>query len=146
MYYLHKYNTYSSRVNQQVYIHFEWDSITHFSHLQLKKTDHCPSLFYPFFFDRPRVGPPRTGYRISENGGSREQLSTKRLCILRPRGDDSPGRGGGYSVQKRVPTAVRPLESGACRDPQQLKKGAVLILYCRIGGLSETVQLIFHVK
>ena len=27
-----------------------------------------------------------------------------------------PG-GGGYSLWKRVPTAVRPLESGVCRDP-----------------------------
>ena len=32
------------------------------------------------------------------------------------------GGGGGYSVGKRVPTAVRPLESGGCRDPRQLKK------------------------
>ena len=39
-------------------------------------------------------------------------------------GGGEPG-GGGYSVWKR---------------------GAVLISYCRIGGLSESVQLIFHVK
>ena len=43
---------------------------------------------------------------------------------------------------------VRPLESGGCRDPKLLKKGggAVLILYCRIGELSESVQLIFLLK
>ena len=50
-----------------------------------------------------------------------------------------PPGGGGYSVCKRVPTAVRPLESGGCRDLQGLKKkgGGVLILYCKIGELSE---------
>ena len=56
-----------------------------------------------------------------------------------------PG-GGGHLVWKRVPTAVRPLESGGCHDPRRLKRGAVLLSYCRIGGLSETVQIIFPIK
>ena len=58
------------------------------------------------------------------------------------------GGGGGGLLWKRVPTAVRPLESRGCRNLRQLKKrgggGAVLISW--IGGLSESVQLIFHVK
>ena len=40
-----------------------------------------------------------------------------------------PGGGGGYSVWKRVPSAVRPLESGGCRDPRQLKKGGLSSYY-----------------
>ena len=41
--------------------------------------------------------------------------------------------GGGYSVWKRVPTAVRPLRSGGCRDPRWLKRGGcpLIILYSR---------------
>ena len=35
------------------------------------------------------------------------------------------GGGGGYSVWKRVPMAVRPLRSGGCRDAWWLKSGAV---------------------
>ena len=61
-------------------------------------------------------------------------------------GGGRPGGGGGYSVCKRAPTAVRPLESGGCRDLKRLKKKTVLILYCRIGELSESVQLLFHFK
>ena len=53
---------------------------------------------------------------------------------------------GGYSVWKRVPTAVQPLRSGGCRDPRLLKRGAVLLLYCIIGELSEYLHLIFHIK
>ena len=47
-----------------------------------------------------------------------------------PRGG---GGGGGYSVWKRVPTAVRPLWSGGCRDPRWLKRGGcpLIILYNR---------------
>ena len=59
------------------------------------------------------------------------------------------GGGGGYSVWTRILTAVRPLASVCCHDLQWLKKkggGAALILYCRIGELSELVQLIVHVK
>ena len=45
----------------------------------------------------------------------------------------------GYSVLKRVPTAVQPLESRGCRDPGRQKKaknsGDVLVLYGRIGEL-----------
>ena len=33
------------------------------------------------------------------------------------------GGGGGYVVLERVPTAVRPLPSGGCRDGRWLKKG-----------------------
>ena len=43
------------------------------------------------------------------------------------------GGGGGYSVWKRVPTAVQLLESRGCREPQWLKKGGCpyIILYDR---------------
>ena len=38
-----------------------------------------------------------------------------------------PG-GGGYSVWKRVPTAVRPLTSCGCREPRWLKKGGCRVI------------------
>ena len=46
-----------------------------------------------------------------------------------------PG-GGGYSVWKRVPGAVRPPRSCGCRDPRWLKKGGcpLIIFYKRRGG------------
>ena len=46
---------------------------------------------------------------------------------------DIPGGGGGYTVWKRVLTAVRPPRSGGCRNPRWLKKGGcpLIILYKR---------------
>ena len=52
---------------------------------------------------------------------------------------------GGYSVWKRVPTADRPLRSGGCRAARWLKKGAVLLLYCKIRELSESLHPIFYI-
>ena len=57
--------------------------------------------------------------------------------------------GGGYSVWKRVPTAVCLLESSGYCDPWWLKKkggGLSFLSYCRIWDLSESVLLIFHIK
>ena len=39
-----------------------------------------------------------------------------------------------YSVWKRVPTAVRPLESGGCRDPQKIEKGGLSSYHIVVRG------------
>ena len=59
----------------------------------------------------------------------------------------NPVGGGGYSVWKRVPTAVRPLRSSGCRNSRWLYKerGAVLLLYCKIRELSESLHAIFYI-
>ena len=56
-----------------------------------------------------------------------------------------PGGGGtqsgkGYRLRSDRWRAV------AVATPDKKKRGAVLISYCRIGVLSQPVQLIFHVK
>ena len=43
--------------------------------------------------------------------------------IRLPRSSGTLEDEGGYWVLKRVPTAVRPLRSGGCRDARWLKKG-----------------------
>ena len=55
-----------------------------------------------------------------------------------------PG-GGGYSVPKRVPTAVQPLWSGGCRDARWLKKGGcpLIILFNR-GAVRVFASSIIH--
>ena len=52
-----------------------------------------------------------------------------------------PGGGGGVlGLEKGT-------DGGPTAGPTMAKKGgAVLILYCRIGELSELVHLIFHIK
>ena len=65
------------------------------------------------------------------------------MCILFPGGW---GGGGcthsekGYQLRSDCWRAV------AVTTCTSLKKGTVLLLYCRIGELSESVQLIFHIN
>ena len=49
---------------------------------------------------------------------------------------EARGGGGGYSVWKRVPTAVRPPRSCGCSDPRWLKKGGCsLIIFDKRGAV-----------
>ena len=98
--------------------------------------------------------PPARYQPIKRGHGSPEGVLTRHVLPPLPaRGQRStwvevllpPGEGG-YSVCKRVLTAVRPLESGGCHNPWWLKKGVVLLLYRRIGELSESGQLIFIIR
>ena len=59
---------------------------------------------------------------------------TSTLRALDGQGEVGVGpRGGGYSVWRRVPTAVQLVESGGCHDPLLLKKKGVLSLYHIVG-------------
>ena len=51
----------------------------------------------------------------------------------------------GYSVWKKVPTAVRPLRSGGCRDERWLKKGGYpLIIFYDKGAVRVFSSNILH--
>ena len=64
----------------------------------------------------------------------------KLLLSLNFRDTIPPGGGGLLSLEKGT-------DCDGCRDLHQIKMGAVLISYCSKGrGLSESVQLIFHVN
>ena len=58
-----------------------------------------------------------------------------------------PGGGGVLSLEKGTDCGQTAGERGvAVATRNGKKRGAVLILYCRKGGLSETVQLLVHIK
>ena len=58
----------------------------------------------------------------------------------------SPGGGGVLSLEKCTDCGPPAGELWLSQPTTAKKRGAVLILYCRIGELSESVQLIFHFK
>ena len=56
------------------------------------------------------------------------------------------GPRGVLSMEKGTNCVLTTEEWWLSRPTAATKRGAVLILYCRIGELSESVQLIFHIK
>ena len=72
--------------------------------------------------------------RRGEDHGGKESVLLRKVSA-------APGGGGGTQSGKGYQ-----LRSDRWREVAVATRGAVLISYCRIGGLSESVQLIFHVK
>ena len=56
------------------------------------------------------------------------------------------GGGGVLSLEKGTNCSPTAGERWLSQPAVAKKQGVVLLLYCRIGELSESVQLIFHIK